>query len=278
MSLELSDIDSNRVSTNGYQTHYLEAGTGDPVVLIHGGGAGADSRSNWAACIPLFAKNCHVYAMDMVGFGESDKPHPDVFTYDQDARTSQLIAFIESLGLAAVNVVGNSMGGYTALGLAMKRPDLVRNLVLMGSAGLNRTLSDALRPVTEYDFTYAGMQALIAVLTNPTYKPTEEMVRYRHELSIRGDAREAYRAIMRWVKERGGLHYPEEDIAAIGTRTLVFNGKDDLVIPMEEAFQFLRLIRNSTGYFLADCRHWAMIEYPEVFAKVTLDFIEGYAD
>jgi pimeloyl-ACP methyl ester carboxylesterase len=78
---------------------------------------------------------------------------------------------------------------------------------------------------------------------------------------------------MGWIKEQGGLHYEESEIAAVKTRTLVFAGKDDLVIPMREAFRFLELMENSRGYFLPNCCHWPMIEYPELFVNLTLDFL-----
>lgn len=274
----MSQFEQRFVQTNGYKTHYLKAGSGEPLILIHGGGAGADCLGNWRDCIPLFAQRMAVHAPDMVGFGHSDCPDPANFAYDTDARVEQMIAFIEALGLGSAHIVGNSMGGATALGVAMKRPDLVKNLVLMGSAGLNRTLNAALKPVVNYDFTVEGMRRVIEVLANPAYIPSDEQLRYRYELSIKPEVKRAYQAIMGWVKEQGGLHFPEEDIARVKTRTLVFNGKDDLVIPMPEAYRFLELLENSHGYFLPNCRHWAMIEYPQIFTKVTLAFLTGYAD
>jgi pimeloyl-ACP methyl ester carboxylesterase len=272
----MSEIQNRHVVTNGFNTHYLHAGQGTPVMLIHGGGAGADSQGNWTTCIPFFAASRQVFAPDMVGFGRSDCPDSASFTYDQDARTAQMIAFIEALDLGPVDIVGNSMGGATALGVAMKRPDLVQNLVLMGSAGLNHGVSDALKPVINYDFTFEGMQKVVAALANPDFVPTTDMLNYRYELSIQPQVMQAYKATTLWVKNHGGLFYEESEIAAIKHRTLVFNGKNDMVIPMKEAYRFLELLENSHGYFLPNCRHWAMIEYPEIFAKVTLAFLDGY--
>lgn len=265
------------VPTCGYNTSYLQAGAGEPLILIHGGGAGADSYGNWRECIPLFAEHMAVYAPDMVGFGHSDCPDPASFTYDADSRIDQFIAFIEALDLAPANLVGNSMGGATALGVAMKRPDLVKNLVLMGSAGLNHGINPALHPVVNYDFTREGMRRVIESLANPHFIPSDEMLDYRYELSIKPDVLKSYKAIMGWVREQGGLHFPEEEISKVKNRTLVFNGKDDLVIPMSEAYRFLELLDKSHGYFLPNCRHWAMIEYPQIFAKVTLDFLDNYS-
>lgn len=263
------------IKTGEFQTHYIEQGTGEPVILVHGGGAGADGTSNWTGCLPFFAKRKRAIAVDLVGFGHSDAPDPAAFTYSQDARNAQLIAFIEALGLEKVSLVGNSMGGATSLGVAIQRPDLVENLVLMGSAGLPTPVSTSLGAILNYDFTVDGMRRIIAALANPHFHATEDQVRYRHELSVQPATRAAYAATMAWVREHG-LEYRTGQIEQVKTRTLVVHGKDDQVVPVTQAYKFLELLENSSGYVIPNCRHWAMIEYPELFSAVTLDFLDGY--
>lgn len=265
------------VQTGDFTTHYIEAGAGEPLVLIHGGGAGADGWSNWQRSLPLFADRMHTHVMDLVGFGYSDKPDPAEFTYDQAARNRQLIDFIEALGLERVSLVGNSMGGATSLGVAMERPDLVANLVLMGAAGYDNHVSTELGAILNYDFTRDGMRRVIAALTNPGFEPSQEQIDYRYERSIDPATRAAYKATMAWVREVG-MAYPHDRIASITTRTLVVNGKNDMVVPVTSAYGYLDLIENSRGYILPDCGHWAMIEYPELFARLTLDFLAESAD
>lgn len=267
----------NMVTTGTFRTHYIEEGSGEPVILLHGGGAGADSISNWTNCLPLFGKRARAIAPDMVGFGRTDAPDPADFTYDQDSRTNQMIAFIEALELDRVSIVGNSMGGYTAMAVALRRPDLVKNLILMGAAGLPvDSARPEMRALMGYDFTFDGMRRVIGALANPSFVPSDEQIRYRYELSVQPQIRAAYTAILAWVGGNGGLVYPESDIARITTRTLVVNGKDDRVVPIDHAYRFLELIEDSTGYLIPNCRHWAMLEYPEMFSSVTLDFIDNY--
>ncbi|WP_319455908.1 MULTISPECIES: alpha/beta hydrolase [unclassified Mycobacterium] len=277
----MGNNNGNFVKTGGFRTYYLDEGSGDPVILLHGGGAGADGISNWSKCLPLFAKRKRTIVADLVGFGHTDAPDPANFTYSQESRNDQIIAFIEALGLERVSIVGNSMGGATAMGVAMRRPDLVSNLILMGSAGVT---ADA--PQTEeakaafvnlmgYDFTPDGMRRVISALANPGYQATEDQVQYRYELSVQPHIRAAYSAVLAWVRENS-LDYKRSDIAQIKTRTLVFNGKDDLVCPIANAYLYLQLLENSTGYLVPHCRHWAMLEYPDLFSSVTLDFLDDY--
>ena len=85
-ALAKKNCESRYVDANGIKTHYMEAGAGQPLVLVHGGGAGADSLSNWFRCIPAYAQKFRVIAVDMVGFGKTAKPDPAGFSYTQDAR------------------------------------------------------------------------------------------------------------------------------------------------------------------------------------------------
>jgi len=66
-----ADYEKKFIEVNGVKTCYIEAGEGEPLILIHGGGAGANSYGNWFACLPLFAKKFRTIAIDMVGFGQS---------------------------------------------------------------------------------------------------------------------------------------------------------------------------------------------------------------
>lgn len=264
---------SKTIDVNGVNTHYLEQGSGDPIVLIHGGGAGADSYGNWRSVVPLLSDQYRVIAMDMVGFGRTDKPN-GAFTYSQDARNKHLAGFLEAMALEHSVLVGNSMGGATALGVSIEHPHLVKKLVMMGSAGLNAEVSEALRPVVDYDFTVDGMIRLIRALTTDQFNIQDELVRYRHELSTDPDTQRAYKATMGWIKEQGGLFYEDEFIKQNRVPTLVVNGKEDKVVPLGNAHRFLELIEDSWGYIIPHCGHWAMIEHPANFASATRSFVE----
>src|SRR5262252_7048043 len=270
----IDKYESKFVEAGGIRTHYIEAGSGEPIVLIHGGGPGADGYGNWHGCIPRYARNFRVIALDMLGFGRTQKPNPEGFTYSQDARTDHLIAFAETLRLGPLNLIGNSMGGCTALGLCMKRPDLAKKLVLMGSAGIKTaSIPAALAPLLNYDGTREGMQKVIDVLTNAKFKIDDAMLKYRLDLSNEPANREALAATMRWVKSQHGLYYEESDLRRVRTPTLVVGGKDDPIVLPEHNYKFLELLENSWGYFIPHCGHWVMIEYPEEFTEATMRFI-----
>ena len=132
------EINSQTIEIEGVRTHYLEAGEGPVLVLIHGGGSGADAWGNWRGCLEVYAAQFRTIAVDMPGFGRSERPDPARFDYGQANRNRHMAAFIRAVGGDdPVLLIGNSMGGATALGVTIEHPELVRKLVLMGAAGLD---------------------------------------------------------------------------------------------------------------------------------------------
>ena len=272
---DIAGAESRYIDVDGINTHYYEMGAGEALILLHGGGAGADSFGNWRGCLARFAVHYHVYAVDIVGFGCTDKPDPQDYSYTQQARNEHIIAVIETLGLASVNLIGNSMGGSTSMGVAIERPDLVNKLVLMGSAGVRAPITDELKSIMNYDYTTDGMLRIVRGLTNPDFRFDEELVNYRHDLSIQDDTKRAYNAVMGWIREQGGLYYEEDYISRVTQETLVVNGKLDKVVPLSSAYKLLELIENSWGYIIPGCGHWAMIEKPVEFTAATLSFLNN---
>jgi len=265
---------SHVISVGGVDTHFLEEGEGETLVLIHGGGSGADAEGNWKGCIPAYAENFRVVAVDMPGFGRSAKPDPESFSYGQTNRNNHMIAFIEAIaGGKPVLLIGNSMGGATALGVTIQRPDLIRKLVLMGAAGLDIANPDtaARGALGSYDFTQDGMRRLVGVLAGPYFKVSDELIAYRHALTLQPGAREAMKAIQEHMKA-DPMIYSHEAIASVQTPTLVVGGKLDQIAVLKRTYGFLELIPNSWGFILPHAGHWVMMEAPEEFVTVTTDF------
>src|SRR6266699_505870 len=117
--------------------HYEEAGNdkGTPVVLLHGGGPGASGASNFRRNLPVFAEHFRTLVVDQPGYGKSDKPEVqgNYFTFAAGA----LAGLLDKLGIDRVHLVGNSLGGGTAVRFALRFPERAGRLVLMGPGGLS---------------------------------------------------------------------------------------------------------------------------------------------
>src|SRR3954470_24184810 len=121
------------VTVLGFKLHYLEAGRGAPVVLLHGlGGDG----SRWGPNIEPLAKDFHVFALDQIGFGQSDKPLAD---YHTGMLAEFLVDFLKAVGVPKASLVGNSMGAGVALYTAVHFPQAVDRIVLADGGGYRGT-------------------------------------------------------------------------------------------------------------------------------------------
>src|SRR5207244_6473868 len=140
---------SARVEHGNFETFYLEAGSGQPVLLIHGSGPGVSGRANWQALLasPL-ATHFRFIAPDVAGFGATRCAEGTELTHD--TRVEQLLGFLHALQLQSVDVIGHSMGGGLALALAHAWPGRVRRMVLMGSMGISFPISEGLEQVWGY--------------------------------------------------------------------------------------------------------------------------------
>jgi pimeloyl-ACP methyl ester carboxylesterase len=116
---------------------FVQAGDGFPVVLVHGFGLGTTGELAWAKVIPPLAERFHVYAPDLLGFGASDKPQ---ISYSPQAHINQLLAFMDSLCLDRVLLMGNSVGGYIATKCALDYPDRVLGVCAIASSTMAKAM------------------------------------------------------------------------------------------------------------------------------------------
>lgn len=125
-------VESLKLKVGNRQAHYLKAGSGFPVVLLHGG---ADDSKSWAETLVALSHSYSLYAPDIVGYGLSEK---DKDSYYLSEFVEFTWGFIESLGLDSMALVGHSLGGRICLELALCHPERVRKLVLVDAFGLGK--------------------------------------------------------------------------------------------------------------------------------------------
>src|SRR5438874_3033052 len=119
-------------TVNGLKTFYVNKGSGQPLIVIHGGSPGACARVNWGANIDFFADNgWNVYAYDQPGYGRTDEPEEYTIEY----RVQHAKAFVDSLTLDSYDLMGNSQGSYIVARLALE-DSRVQRVVLVSSGTL----------------------------------------------------------------------------------------------------------------------------------------------
>ena len=174
----------------GIETNYHDQGSGFPVLFIHGSGPGVSAFANWRLVLPELAKSHRVIAPDMVGFGFTDRP--EGVKYDVDTWVAQAIGLLDALGVAKAHIVGNSFGGAIALALAIRHPERVERLVLMGSVGVPFPITPGLDAVWGYQPSFENMRKLLDIFAYSRDLVNDELAELRYQASIRPGFQESF--------------------------------------------------------------------------------------
>ncbi len=186
-------VQAMRETVYGLHTHYVHAGEGEPVVLIHGGGPGASGASGWANTIPALAEHFHVYAIDLIGNGETDRP---LIEYSFQTLVNHVAGFVDALNLKQVRVVGNSQGAYVAIKYALDRPAWVKQAGLISTGTLAKAcgLSDQGKasPLPRFDGSRESMRSFLSVIVNDPAKITDQLLDARFAIASQPGHREMH--------------------------------------------------------------------------------------
>ena len=263
------------IDAGGIVTHYHDTGSGEPVLLLHGSGPGVSAWANWQHNIPVLAEHHRVIAPDLVGFGDTERP--DDIHYSLRTWIDHVRAFLDALGIEKTSLVGNSLGGRIGLGLAAQHPERLDRMVLMGAPGVGMTLTPGLRALREYQPSEQNMRDLLlsCFAVDPAII-TDDLVRTRYEASVAPGAFEAYRDMFFSPRHAGSeLGITEDEVRAIGTRSLLIHGREDQVVPVEVAWNMVRLLPDADLAVFARCGHWTQIERASDFNALVTGFLGG---
>lgn len=262
------------VLVDGLTTGYLEAGQGDPVVLLHGGEFGGGAEIAWERNIEALAAHYRVLALDMLGFGESAKVID--FNDGRGMRIRHIARFCEVVGAQRPHFVGNSMGAVNLFVDATSESPLLaaRSLVMIcGGGEIQRNEHSA--ALYDYDATLDGMRRIVtALFHDPSYPADEAYVRRRYEASIAPGAWEALAAAR---FRRPGLEappLPSSDRAyhRITAPTLVVEGGADKLLPAGWAAEIAARIPSGRSAVIDGAGHCPQIERPDAVNDLLLAF------
>lgn len=262
------------VRTGPFRTNYHDLGEGRPILFLHGSGPGVSAWANWRGVFERLGDSHRLIALDFAGFGFTEVP--DGTEYGLDVWLEQLVAFMDAIGLERAAVVGNSFGGSMALALAIRHPERVEKLVLMGSVGVDFELTEGLDAVWGYEPSPETMGRLMReTFAYDASFVTDDLVRSRYEASLRPGVQEAFSSMFpaprqRWVD---AMAHADDDIRGIAQPTLVVHGRDDLVIPLSNSLRLLDLIDDSRLHVFGRCGHWTQIEKVDEFSRLVSDFV-----
>lgn len=260
---------------NGYTIHYLEQGEGPAVVFLHGSGNGACGYSNFKGNYPAFAEaGYRAIIPDLIGYGYSDKP--DDVDYPLSFFVECVKQTLDVIDVEKACVVGNSLGGAIALGLALEHPDLVESLILMAPGGLNDLpdymampgmaamfeLFSSDEPVTEQRMKEFFTRAFVV---NPDCV-SDQLVHERHQLMQLQNPQ-----VIKTMK----VPNLTNRLGEIKCRALALWGLDEQMMPESGILRLAKGLPDCRTVLLPHCGHWVMIEHRDYFNRACLDFLEN---
>jgi 2-hydroxymuconate-semialdehyde hydrolase len=278
-----AEITEITVPTAGYATHAFRAGEGndDVVLLLHGGGPGAQAWSNWQPALALLGDRFDVIAPDLLGFGTTDHPDPPPYGPRRwlQARCEQLVGMLDELDIACADLVGNSLGGALALHMAILHPERVRRIVLMGSGGAPFVPGPELRRMLGFyaDPTAGNLREILRnfVFDVEAFGDIDELVDARVDVATAPDAQRSFHAMFTTPDGQpiGEIALAEDAVRSITQPALVVHGREDRIVPVECGHWLFERLQDAELHLFSRCGHWAMLEHPAPFARVVAEFL-----
>lgn len=262
------------IDVNGVKCRYLDAGSGPPVILLHGF---TTRHETWRDTVPALSRRFRVVAVDLPGFGESDKPAD--FDYDLPGYAKWLGAFMDAIGAPRAALIGNSMGGGIAYTLATSLPERVSHLVLVDAVGY--------QPRAERFFVFRLMavrgvgELLLALMTRFSVRTILSMFAYHDRRFVTREVVDRYLAPLRTPGGRAAalrtIRRVDFDSApgpvACTVPTLIVWGARDRIVPAAHGQRYARDIPGARLHVFENCGHFPQEERAEAFNNRVESFL-----
>ena len=277
-----ADFDAWEIELHGHEVVYRMAGSGPPVVLVHGM---VNSSRHWGPVARRLAERYTVIAPDLIGHGDSATPRGD---YSLGAHAAVIRDLLAALGIERASLVGHSLGGGVAMVFFWQFPQRVERLALVSSGGLGREVSPLLRSAA-----LPGASALISLAAGPRVTgalqyagrrlrdrgswlgpQVEAVARALRPLEAPG-AREAFVHTLRSVIDVRGQRVSARDRLYLleSIPTLIAWGERDRTIPIEHGLAAHAALPDSRFVTLEGAAHFPHLEAPDALADALIDFI-----
>jgi pimeloyl-ACP methyl ester carboxylesterase len=270
---------SKFAEVDGTRIHYQEFGekNNPTIIMLHGY---SSSTHTWRETAPRLAKRgFHVLAVDMVGFGYSDKPAWFDYTITSQAR--MISRFMDRLGIGRATVAGSSYGGTVASTLTLDYPERVEKLILIGSPCNDEPLKHPVARLAKVpglgEVTTAFLvdsKAFLRIRTHNTIAPenhhiitTEKIDALYRPLNAADGHNSMLKTLRNWSADR-----VEHDASLINQPTLIIWGEKDLVIPIKNGYKLNQLILNSRMVVFPNCGHLPHEELTDSVVDVINEF------
>jgi len=276
-SCSMASYQHRTITAGDIQTHFLEAGSGPDLVLLHGGEHGASAEITWRDNIDALAAKFHVVAPDLLGWGRTEK----IYSFSDPAgfRIKHLETFLATLGIGKAFFVGNSAGGGLILRSAVRQPrplQIEKMVTICGNASVFKTTSQA--DLDNYTPSMENMKKIVALLYHDSRWQTEENIRERYESSIIPGAWETLSA----TRLRSPVHQARstteefvKQLQQLEIPLLIMSCEHDPLNQRDWDEDFQKIVHGSKVHRFMHSAHEPQIEETDEFNRVLVEFLLG---
>ena len=273
----------NFVRVAGHRMRFVHAGEGVPVVLVHGFGLGNTGELAWAKVIPGLAERFHAYAPDLLGFGKSDKP---AIQYSPQAHVNQLLAFMDCLCLDRVLLMGNSVGAYIALKLALDYPDRATGVCAIASSTIAKAMAidgpdtPGLQMMRTFNGTAEAMRRFLREVTYDPRNISEDAVAERLANANNPEIAAANRAFQDYSRKVASKSKEWQRFSLVhrlpGSQMplTVIWGENDRFAPVELGHELERRLPGVPFHYLSETGHTCQQDQPGRIVEIAIAFFE----
>ena len=259
------------------KTHFLEVGSGPDLILLHGGEYGASAEITWRYNIDALARQFHVIAPDILGWGQTDKLYS--FSDPAGLRIKHLQRLLDILAIGKAFFVGNSAGGGVILRASVRRPaplQIQKMVTICGNASVFKTNSQA--DLENYTPSLENMKKIVALLYHDAKWQNDTNIRERYESSIIPGAWEALSA----ARLRSSVHQVRsttdefiKQLSQLSVPLLIMSCEHDPLNQSDWDVNFQKIVPGSKVHRFKQSAHEPQIEETEEFNRVLTEFLLG---
>ena len=270
-----------REAVYGVRTHYVAMGEGDPLIMIHGGGPGAGGQSGWANTAPALAKRYRVYAIDLIGAGETDKP---VIEYSMQTLVEHVAGFIDALNLREVNIMGNSQGAYVAVKYVLDNPGRVKKAALISSGTIAAACGINAAPgkraaLPRFDGSKASLRTFMEAIVNDRSRLTDELIDGRYAVASQPghkemlDSLQAYRRLAAEDSSHGQVWGLRDRLPKLKIPACIIWAGNDRTAPVDPlGYELHKLAPQIAFHVVEGAGHQVQNDKPEECNRLLTEF------
>ncbi len=273
-----------RETVYGIKTHFVHAGEGEPVVMIHGGGPGSGGAAGWAKTIPVLSQRYHCFGIDLIGAGYTDKP---MIEYSFQTLVNHVAGFIDALGFTKLRIMGNSQGAYVAMKYALDNPGRITSVALISTGTLAKAmgLSDdgKAAALPRFDGSKESLKAFMSLIVNDQSKLTPELIDSRFEAaSLPGhkemmDSLDAYRKLMAQDPTHRQVYDVKDRLPKFGLPWCMIWGGADRTAPLDPLGNRMHeLFPNVPFHAVEGSGHQVQNDKPDECNRILMDFFAAH--